>query len=418
MNFLILSIDCLRPDHMSCYGYERNTTPNIDKLALLGTRFTNAYSPSSHTPEAVPAILTGKYPVDAVNEEYILSSKTIAEKIPIKTAAFHSNVNISRAYGYGSGFDKFEDDIFSGKNEFLAKIQRGIKKYLYNRPTYYARAPTINQWARNWLDSQPDDEPVLMWLHYMDVHGPYVPPVPYRDEYLTSDITNDQAKELFSKAMDDPNNVSDEEREILIDLYDAEIRYVDKHIGNLLDDLSSSGMKDWMTFVISDHGDGFGDNGYFNHPRYLKEDLVAIPLIVNDINGPDTVNVPVSTLDIIPSINKIVRNDSEHFDGIPLQDICRDTTMYAERVIFSQCRGEGDDENIRRFAARNSVSESFLSRNIETGKIICQEGTNEKLNEKLKVFSRTKLKNTSDEVKDRMDINEDIDKRLQALGYK
>ena len=107
---VVLSADALRADHLSCYNYQRETSPVLDDLAAESLRFTNAYSASSHTRKAVPALPTGEYPDSAVDEDYRLASETVATTLSERgfaTGGFHSNPFVSRAYGFDRGFDTF-----------------------------------------------------------------------------------------------------------------------------------------------------------------------------------------------------------------------------------------------------------------------------------------------------------------------
>jgi len=99
-NVVLLSLDALRADHLGCYGYGRDTSPVLDEFADESIRFTNAYSASSHTREAVPALLTGEYPDIAIDSGYHLATETVASTLSeegLATAGFHSNPFVSRA---------------------------------------------------------------------------------------------------------------------------------------------------------------------------------------------------------------------------------------------------------------------------------------------------------------------------------
>src|SRR6056297_2275707 len=161
-NVILLSGDALRADHLSCYGYHRETSPVLDEFAEESIRFENAYSASSHTREAVPALLTGEYPDVAVDSKYHLASETIASTLSeegFATAGFHSNPFVSRAYGFDQGFDIFDDDLHLGQHKLLALAQRAYDK-LRNR--HYARAEEINHRALKWIDSL-EDGPFFLW---------------------------------------------------------------------------------------------------------------------------------------------------------------------------------------------------------------------------------------------------------------
>lgn len=423
MDIVLLTIDCLRADHCSWHGYERDTTPALDSLAADATTFTRAYSASSHTREALPAIITGQHPDVFSDNDYRMVGESVAAALGqagYQTGAFHSNANVSRVYGYGGDFDEFNDDLYAGTNRLLAQVQRLIKKYIHRRPLYYARADTINRRCLEWEATLDDDDPMFLWAHYMDVHGPYDPVAGYRDYYCTKPPDSDSAKKLFRHAMDDPESINDTERQILVDLYDAEIRYVDAQINALLTELKKRGrLDDTLVIITADHGDGFGEHDYYNHPRRLHDELTHVPLLVAGLRSQDTVGAPVSTLDIVPTIRGAIGQESDHLPGTTLNSTIMEPDM--DRVIFSQVRGEGEESNIRWFRATTTNGSAILECDLKTGEItpICGAPPKSDLMAKLETYSLKRL-NTSVSA-DSGETDErpsEIDERLEALGYK
>jgi arylsulfatase len=345
-NVVLLSFDALRADHLGWYGYDRDTSPTLDRLAHESVAFRNAFSASSHTREAVPALLTGEYPDVAIDSNYRLATDTIASTLSAEgytTAGFHSNPYVSRAYGYGRGFDTFDDDLHLGRHKLIALAQRALDK-LKNR--HYARVEEINERSLSWLDSL-DEEPFFLWNHYMDTHGPYEPPGEYATRYTDRTISDRDAQSLYQRAISDPESITDDERQLLIDLYDAEIAYNDEGVGNFLDALRDRGLyENSLLIVTADHGDAFGEHGYYEHPRYLHEDLTRVPVFVRPPGGRnEVVSTPASTLDIAATIETAISRSSAG-PGAPLLELQGD-----ERTVFAQARGEGDDDNLRRYAA-------------------------------------------------------------------
>jgi arylsulfatase len=362
-NIVLLSIDALRADHLSCYGYDRNTTPFFDGMAERNTRFVNAFSASSHTREAVPAILTGKYPNEAVNDGYRLAADSLATRLPddFCSGGFHSNPFISRAYGFGAGFDAFDDDLYLGRHRAIALVQRALDKV---RNRHYARADAINGRSLRWLDSLDADEPFFCWNHYMDVHGPYEPPPEYR-ESLQTPISDRDAQRLYKRAIRTPDSITDDERRTIIELYDREIRYVDGCIESFVSELDDRGLLDETLIVITaDHGDAFGEHGYYEHPRYLDDELLHVPMLVCGPSVPAReVRTPVSTLDVAPTLLAAVGHVSDDLPGRSLFDV----SEYENRYVFASARGEGGDVDVGRYAVRSLrskyVAEYHLKRN-------------------------------------------------------
>ncbi|WP_049967521.1 sulfatase [Haloferax prahovense] len=412
-NIILLSADALRADHLSCHGYHRETSPVLDDLASDSLHFTNAYSASSHTREAVPALLTGEYPDTAIDAKYRLATDTVAKTLSdegFATAGFHSNPFVSRAYGFDQGFDTFDDDLHFGKHKVIALAQRALDK-LRNR--HYARAEEINERSLEWLDSLDDDEPFFLWNHYMDTHGPYEPPGEYATLYTDETISGRNAQSLYQRAIKDPDSITDDERQLLIDLYDAEIRYNDKRIGEFLDALRERGLlENSLVVFTADHGDAFGEHDYYEHPRYLHDEITHVPLIVRHPNGESgVVETPASTLDIVSTIESAFGGESE----FSLVDPVTDT----DRRVFSQARGENEDSHLRRYAVRTAEDVCFCERDRESGEIEFTDSSNLELQSELRehVKARVAVENGESEGDDE-DVDEEIERRLEALGYK
>lgn len=367
-NVALLSVDALRADHVSCYGYSRPTTPNLDDLAVENTRFENAWSASSHTREAVPSLLTGRYPLDAVDGGYRLTATPVSavlRETGFATSGFHSNPYISRAYGFDEGFDEFDDDLHLGRHRLVALAQRAWDK-LRNR--HYARADVINKRALHWLDGLDDEQPFFLWNHYMDVHGPYEPPKEYRRLFRDDSISTREAQRLYKRAISEPESVASDERQTLVDLYDAEIRYLDDLIGEFVEELRARNLLDKTLIVITaDHGDAFGEHGYYEHPRYLHEELTRIPLLVVDAEASArTVDTPVSAVDVAPTLLDAAGISGRQLDGRSLLATANDPPE--SRWVVSSARDE-DLHGRRRFVVRRHRLAYAAEYDIEDGQI-------------------------------------------------
>jgi arylsulfatase len=416
-NVILLSADALRADHLSCYGYHRETTPVLDALATESYRFENAYSASSHTREAVPALLTGAYPDVAVDHSYHLVTESVATTLSAHgfvTAGYHSNPFVSRAYGFDQGFTHFDDDLHLGQHKLIALAQRALDK-LRNR--HYARAEEINERSLKWLDSVDDEDSVFLWNHYMDTHGPYEPPGEYATLYADDRVSGREAQALYQRAIDDPESIAEDERQLLVDLYDAEIRYNDAQIGAFLDALREHDLlEESLVIVTADHGDAFGEHGYYEHPRYLHDEITHVPLLVRPPGGASgTVEAPVSTLDVVPTVEAAVGVG----DGISLLG-----DLDPDRCVFSQARGEDDDDHLRRYAVRTTEGACFAERDRETGTVTVTDG-DRSLQATLEdhIAERVRVENGDDgagvgEGGGGGEVNEEIEQRLSALGYR
>ena len=414
-NIILLSADALRADHLSSYGYHRETSPVLDDLAEESIRFENAYSASSHTREAVPALLTGEYPDVAVDDAYQLATESVASTLSAEgfaTAGFHSNPFVSRAYGFDEGFDHFDDDLHLGQHKLVALAQRAFDK-LRNR--HYARAAEINERSLSWVESLAADEPFFLWNHYMDTHGPYDPPAQYATRYTDTTVSGREAQSLYQRAIDDPDSITASERQLLIDLYDGEIRYNDAQIGAFLDALRERELLEAsLVIVTADHGDAFGEHGYYEHPRYLHDEITRVPLFVRPPGGrQEAVAAPASTLDVVATIERIVSGESSGVGTSLLGE--RD----ANRTVFLQARGEDEHSHVRRYASRTAAGACFCERDRESGTIEFGECAGSLLREELEahVEERVRVEN-GESVEDDGEVDEEIERRLDALGYK
>lgn len=418
-NIVLLSADALRADHTSLHGYGRDTTPNLRKFATDNTWFENAYSASSHTREAVPSLLTGRDPSQFSTQGYRLvgpSAPGGLRKSSYATAGFHSNPFASRAYGFGSEFDTFDDGLYLGSSKLLALGQRLLDKI---RNRHYVRAEDINKKSLEWLEQLDDGQPFFLWNHYMDTHGPYQPPKSYREMYADQWISDKEAKTLYRRSIDDPASITNNEREIQQDLYDAEIQYLDDQIHSFINSLKERELyKNTVVIITADHGDAFGKNGYFGHPRRLDDELLHVPLvIVGCDNSRGTVANPVSTLDVAPTILDAANLPHDQLPGTSLLDIIDGEIALEERYVFSQAKKE--DESIRLYRATGKNDSCIAEVGLDTSEFTIRSSNGETAQEALREYVENQI-NSVDSNSDNKtaDIDADIEDRLQALGYK
>jgi len=431
-NIILLTIDALRADHVSWHGYDRDTTPFLDEFSDRSTVFEAAYSASSHTREALPALLTGRYPAEAVRDGFTRGAETIPMLLPDEyaTAAFHSNPYVSRAYGYDEGFDTFYDDLHLGQNKLLALVQRALDKFVLNRGEYHARAEEINRRSLSWLSSLSDSEPFFLWNHYMDVHGPYNPPEGYAE--WSEQVSNAEAHRLYDTLSGD-ESPSDEDKELAENLYDGEIRYVDSQLKRFVDELANLGFLDESLILItSDHGDLFGKYGKFAHPRYVYPELTRVPLLVSGTNiASPTISAPGSTLDVVPTALYGANSLETELQGHPLQEADQ---LYEDRLVFSSATGEESDNGIHRFAVQTSDRGVRLGRYKEadditeeayyllpSGEEVEKDGDFEFQSLRSKLIEHTEryLRRGSPMAgEEDAPVNGEFEERLEALGYR
>jgi arylsulfatase A-like enzyme len=249
-NIVLITVDCLRFDHLGCYGYNQDITPNIDDLASRGTLFLQAVSNGGHTSSAFPSILASALPPldKAEDREIMRRSTTLAEVLKeagYHTAGFHSNPNLAHPFNYGKGFDTFEDSL--GRVSAIQKQRWRLEKlkeskfgrsavkflirlwwlsgaadiFMGGRPAM--RAGELTAQVIEWLGAHQGR--FFFWLHYMDGHIPYMPLPQYLGQLRTQPVSRRRMVSLSYKARGKPSQLSSSELATLIDLYDAEIRW-------------------------------------------------------------------------------------------------------------------------------------------------------------------------------------------------
>jgi len=359
-NIILITIDSLRYDHLGCYGYPRNTSPNIDALATRGVKFLQAISNGGHTPAAFPSILVSALPTlnRAEGRAILQHNITLAETLrnsDYQTAAFHSNPQVSGFYGYSKGFEMFDDGLRQfGPNELRFKIRTMMGRHdslaakAMHKASRLLRPLLSRAWGRaiisaeeitskamTWLETYK--EKYFLWLHYMDVHHPYMPPAKYLSQFYDQPVSRGHMKALWQKTVTKPSKLSPSEVQLLITLYDADIKYTDEFIGLLLDKLGNY-LADTIVIVTADHGDEFGEHGRFGH-RSVYDALLRVPLIMAGpgIKGGTLVKHQVSLIDLPPTIMDFIGITSpKSFRGQSLLPLIRGGAKTKEYTISTQ----------------------------------------------------------------------------------
>ncbi|REA00137.1 hypothetical protein DEQ92_20585 [Haloferax sp. Atlit-6N] len=321
MNILVYVIDCLRADHVSCYGYQRETTPNIDALAADGIRYEQCFSPATWTRPVSASILTGLYPpAHGVRHREDTFSKGLP-RLPrslkqsgFETVGVSTMGNVSSALGYDVGFDQFfdlykEDEIIRKRTNTSTNKQR---LWHENQDKIaLPKAEDINDYLLPSINSSGEDLFSFAWS--IDPHMP-LNSSPQYTEFVNSayDGPIDGTHESI------PDELTEADLNHLRGLYDSEVRYTDEQFGLVIDELKRQGEYDEsLIIVLGDHGEAFGEHGQFFHGNRPHDEVIHVPLIIKPPRGTvstnSSVDTPVSLIDIFPTVNHIV-------DGEPLPE--------------------------------------------------------------------------------------------------
>jgi len=311
-NVILISIDTLRADHLSCYGYRRATSPNIDKLAKDGVLFFNCYSSTSWTLPAHISLLTSLnsyyhqvyFPFQKMDEKLI----TLADMLRNNNyfcVAFTGGGYLSATYGFAKGFDVYK--------EFKIKGNISLR---------YDEVELLSKDVLNWLNNNKNKK-FFLFLHTYQPHDPYANLSPAGKLFLNKKYKWNQINlgELFNREENDRflTNFTLEEKENIIALYDGEIRYTDEYfIKPLISKLKSLNLYDNTLIILtSDHGEEFYDHKAWLHDHSLYNEAIKIPLIIKfplyKFQG-KTIKQTVRLIDIAPSILNYLKIKYSHFN--------------------------------------------------------------------------------------------------------
>lgn len=303
-NVLLVVLDTVRADALSCYGNPRPTTPNLDRLAGEGVRFDNAYATCFWTLPSHASILTGLYPsqAGATSETNYLPEgpPTLAERLATagyRTSAVVRNAWISVERGFGRGFEEFveswRDDVASEADDEARAVEQAAT------------------WMRDRITA---GEPFFLFVNLNVAHLPYTPPEPYRSRFASEAWPESEVERLMAidggwGYLAGGLSLSEADLRLLRDLYEAEVSIADEHVGRLVEALKNTGALDrTLVVVVADHGENLGDHGLIDHVYSLFDTTVRVPLIVRYPGRLDSGRVVgdlVSLIDVVPTVLEI-----------------------------------------------------------------------------------------------------------------
>ncbi len=311
-SIVLIVIDTLRADHLSLHGYHLPTSPGLDRLGETSVVFDHCLASCSWTKPSTATILTGLDPtrhgahgMRGVSDEAVLLAEKLAER-GFRTAAFSGNPYVSEQFGMAQGFDTFRES--------------GV-----NAPRDYPDVQVLLDEARAWL-AEASAEPYFLYLHVMNVHGPYRAPREYRDRFLDGPEGGDLPfqGELWT-AVSGPGRrerpeVPAADLADLVAQYDGAIAYTDECLTRFLDEMRGTGaLDDAVLVVTSDHGEELMDHGGLGHRRTLYGEVVNVPLIIHDGANAGRIATPVGLVDVAATILELAAGEEEPFgDGLSL----------------------------------------------------------------------------------------------------
>jgi arylsulfatase A-like enzyme len=389
-NVIVILIDTLRADHLSCYGHERPTSPCIDRIAEQGVVYENAMSAAAWTPPSHASLFTGTYPsrhgVDRSHlllREDLIPLPAVLRRQGYRTYGVSSNYWLSRETRFDRGFDRFVHgwqlvqtgggntplerqnrkqglaletlgggDVPHGwvhscgtsLNNLYERTTRALRRswHLYDDGAWRVNA-IVRGWMREWKRL---DGPFFAFVHYLEPHLRYAPPGRYRhlhvprgvDDRRIATVNQDPWRYLTGRARMDAEDFA-----ILGGLYDGEISYVDRRVGQLHEALRDQGLLDNTLLVItSDHGENLGEHHLMDHAYCLYDTLLHVPLIVGglaDFPAGQRVTELVQTPDLFPTILTLV--------GVEDEEVWRQVQTPA--LFPRQARGQAERAGIAEY---------------------------------------------------------------------
>ncbi|HEU5056422.1 MAG TPA: sulfatase-like hydrolase/transferase, partial [Kofleriaceae bacterium] len=324
LDVLLITIDTLRADHVGAYGYRRATTPRIDALAARGAVFENAWAHAPSTRYSIPAILTGRYPLEV---EYVdiprewpglgEGNTTIAEVMKARgltTSAVLNYWYFDKKRRMDQGFDRYDNTN--------KRLHKGIPGEGPARTSGTSAreqtAAAIAELDRITSGGADPSARFFLWVHYYDPHMDY------------------------ERHAGTPGFGSGR-----VDLYDHEIRFTDTQVGALLDHLETIGRAERTAVVVTgDHGEGFGEHGIDLHGYHLYAPQTRVPLIVRVPGLPARrIALPAGHVDILPTLANLVGAEPVSGTmGRSLVDVLAGAPGPADRHVFQQLSYEGNHE--------------------------------------------------------------------------
>ncbi len=350
VNVVLITLDALRPDHLGCYGYHRQTSPHIDEFARSATRFTEAITQSSYTKGAVTSILSGQYVVQhGMRHHYQVLPRDV-ELLPqvlrrygYDTAGFVWSQFLSPAMGYGNRFDSYDAFVPVPFSRFcLVRFQDALG--LWPVEQGYPSAARITRRALDWLRNPK--QPFFLYLHYKEPHYPYEAPDQYR-LWSEPGRTPIDPFILFERLAKDPDYLHTPEFKQewldILDAYDACTRYGDEKVGEVFSALQAAGLYDDALIILSaDHGEEFLEHAAGMHHYYVYDEVIRVPLLVKLPRGrretPPVVPAQVSGIDIAPTILEVcgLPDQALPASGTSLLPLMLGETEGGERLSFSE----------------------------------------------------------------------------------
>jgi arylsulfatase A-like enzyme len=348
LNVVLIGVDTLRPDHLGCYGYDRHTSPNIDRLAEEGILYRNAVSQCPWTLPSFATVLTSLYPsqhgagwpLNSMRTGFPTLASILAENGYATGAVINVSV-LSRGFGVDRGFEYYD--------------------VAYAEET--RTADKVTEDALSWIDLNRE-RPFFIFVHYFDPHLSYTPPAPYDTLFdpgyvgrVGGGFGSDDFRRLQPVLFGEQDPEAEADWNHIRALYDGEIAFTDDAIGNLLRGLEGRGLREKTLIVfLSDHGEEFFEHRGFGHGHTLYNEVIRVPLIISlpsALPGGRDVGRQVRLVDVMPTILDVLNLDVDsHLEGVSVLPFLKgkrtlepaEGNLFPPEIAYSEGNIRGPDK--------------------------------------------------------------------------
>lgn len=327
-NVLLVVIDTLRADHLGCYGYARDTSPNIDALATRSVVFDQALANSDGTILTHISLLSSRYP--GPREVGPGPTITLAEAFAgagYQTYGISANPALLPVSGWARGFDYYTDRPVDDDTLDRIKDDPNYSKQIEVRSAQQTSDFVLASLRRH-ADNN-SDRPWFLFVNYLDPHDPYTERKPWSDQFrqspsaISGTLRPTAGRTIWNWVAQTLPTLTDHDVQRLGELYDAEIRYTDLHLQRVFDYLTQTGQtQNTIVLITSDHGELLGEHRMFTHMIAALEPEIRVPLILH-LPGPNTPQLRsddlVESVDVAPTLLALA--------GIPIPDAFQGKTL-------------------------------------------------------------------------------------------
>ena len=344
-NVLFIVLDTVRADHLSCYGYEKRTTPNIDRVSQEGVVFGNAFSAAPWTLPSHSSMFTGLYPsqhqADWGHAHLDESFPTLAEHfegIGYETVGFSENLFVGRTFGLARGFGEFHETWRRPLVvRAIAKVATQVLHYKERADCAERSVGLFERWVTN---HQRRGKPFFSFVNLMAAHLPRYPRSAFGSGNWTKEVLAriEPVNLIPEKYYLSKYRLTQDELAIMAEIYDTEISYLDSQIGDLVSFLAKMGiLEETIVILTSDHGENFGEHGLIEHQLCLYDTLLHVPLIIRfpPLLKPGRIEERVSTVFLFNTVMAMTATSrSEGSEGMKADPLAQ---LRGPGFVIAEC---------------------------------------------------------------------------------